>query len=503
VGLSASGRGGRTPYRGTMTRLSKSLGAALALCSLFVLITGAGSANATRGLVTGFSDGLYQSSDPAERALWLDRTVQSGAGLIRVNVGWRAIAPTRPADPANPGSAAYKFGSLDATVSDARARGLAVMVTVEGAPSWAEGPGRPASADPGTWEPDPTALAAFMQAIALRYSGGFDPDGAGGAPALPAVQALQVWNEANLPEYLNPQYQGSDPFSPDYYRQMLNASYAAVKAVDPAMLIVTAGTAPYGGSTAKGPRVRPVEFDRDLLCVEPVKARRKGKHRKKAVKLVRNPGCAAPANFDVLAHHPINTSGPPTQHAFNADDASSADLPKITRVLRAAEQAGTVSPGRHPIWATEMWWDSNPPDAAGSPLGRQARWIEQSLYLLWRDGAGAVINLRIRDVAVNSQVLDGTGSGIYFANGQPKPSAVAFRFPFVTDRLNRSALRAWGKAPATGKLVIQRRARGRWATVRKLRVRQGAVFAVKLRLGGKQRLRARVAGNTSLVWAQR
>ena len=26
-------------------------------------------------------------------------------------------------------------------------------------------------------------------------------------------------------------------------------------------------------------------------------------------------------------------------------------------------------PGRHPLWATESWWDSNPPNPAGAPLG--------------------------------------------------------------------------------------------------------------------------------------
>jgi hypothetical protein len=39
-------------------------------------------------------------------------------------------------------------------------------------------------------------------------------------------------------------------------------------------------------------------------------------------------------------------------------------------------------------------------------------------------------------------------------------------------------------------------------TVKKLRVGPGAVFTAKLRLRGKQRLRARVAGSQSLVWKQ-
>ena len=162
--------------------------------------------------------------------------------------------------------------------------------------------------------------------------------------------------------------------------------------------------------------------------------------------------------FDVLAHHPINTSGGPQRHAINPNDASSADLDRIVRVLRAAERAGTVLPGRHPLWATEMWWDSNPPNSAGSPLGRQARWIEQAMYLAWKDGASAVINLEIRDSTSGPQdALGGADSGIFFANGQPKPSYTAFRFPFVTDPIDKRRLRAWGKAPAGGKLVIQRR----------------------------------------------
>jgi hypothetical protein len=235
-----------------------------------------------------------------------------------------------------------------------------------------------------------------------------------------------------------------------------------------------------------------------------VQSRKTKKRRKKGPRFVRAAGCAARANFDVLAHHPINTSGgPPTQHAFNPDDASSADLSRITRVLRGAEKVGTVTRAKHPIWATEMWWDSNPPNSAGSPLARQARWIEQALYLAWRDGASAVINLLLDDATSEPEsVIIGNVSGIYFANGQPKPSARAFRFPFVADRINRRSLRAWGKAPASGKLVIQKRARGRWTPVRKLNVKHAAVFAVRLRLRGKQRLRARVAGLTSLVWKQ-
>jgi hypothetical protein len=173
------------------------------------------------------------------------------------------------------------------------------------------------------------------------------------------------------------------------------------------------------------------------------------------------------------------------------------------RVLRGAEAVGTTLPGRHPVWADEIWWDSNPPNPAGVHLGVQARWLEQALFLLWKDGASVVINQLIRDATVGPQgIRFGLQAGIFFANGQPKPAATAFRFPFVTERINKRMLRAWGKAPAGGKLVIQRRQGGRWLSVKKLTVGPGAIFTAKLPLRGKQKLRAAVAGNQTLIWKQ-
>jgi hypothetical protein len=246
-----------------------------------------------------------------------------------------------------------------------------------------------------------------------------------------------------------------------------------------------------------------VDFWRQVLCVSP--AKKKKKHKKRgAHKGAVGTAAGCQAKFDVLAHHPINTSGGPRRAALNSLDASSADLDRIVRILRAAERAGTVLPGRHPIWATEMWWDSNPPNSAGAPLGIQARRIEEALYLAWRDGASVVINLVIRDSPSGPHnALGGADSGIFFADGRPKPSYTSFRFPFVTDRVNRRLIRAWGKAPAGGKLVIQRKRGKRWNAAKKLRVRDGQVFSTKLRIGSGVRLRAVVAGNRSLSWSQR
>ena len=167
---------------------------------------------------------------------------------------------------------------------------------------------------------------------------------------------------------------------------MLDSFYTAIKAIAPSNMVVTGGLAPYGDPPG-GERTRPLVFYRDLLCL---------RGRKKL-----NPAdCPEKPQFDVLAHHPITLRGGPRQSAIHPDDAGSADLGEVRKVLRAAERAHTIEPGgRHPLWATEFWWASNPPvdeEPAPNPQ-KQARRIEESLYLYWKGGASVAIMLQISD----------------------------------------------------------------------------------------------------------
>jgi len=269
---------------------------------------------------------------------------------------------------------------------------------------------------------------------------------------------------------------------------MLNAFYAGVKAVNSDNQVVSAGTAPYGDPPG-GIRSRPLAFLRDMLCLDPE---------------LNATACPEKAAFDILAHHPINTSGGPKLSAGHPDDASSPDFKHVVEVLRAAEKAGTTgSGGRHRAWATELWWESDPPDGEeGIPLKRHARYIEQALYLLWRGGASVVINLQLQDAVFDAESpFEADATGVLFADGSPKPALTAFRFPFVADRTGRELL-FWGKSPRAGKLAIQRKRGKRWRTEKRLRVREGQVFTRKLR-AGRGKFRARLGGEKSLVWKQR
>jgi hypothetical protein len=477
--------------------------ALLAITALLAALAIPTAASATRPLTTGFSGGdQFQGGDTSQRDLWLDRTADAGAGIVRLAVDWPGlVTPTKPPDPTNPGSSSYDFAGLDATITAAESHGLKVLLSINRTPTWAEGPNRPSSATPGTWEPNPSDVGDFAQAIASRYSGNF--------MGLPAVQAIEVWDEPNSSDWLTPQFTGKSFTGADIYRDMLNAAYKSIKSVNPNVQVVVGGTAPYGDPPggpypASGGRARPVQFWQHVLCVKPVKTKKKKKGTKPApVKYVRTPGCSGPVNFDVFGHHPIdNTGGGPLKSGPSPYDASTPDLGRVVSVLRGAEKAGTTNGGKHPVWVSEFWWDSKPPNPVGAKLATQARWVEQSLYLFWKAGASLAINFQIADNNLRPNVHAGFQSGVYFMDGRPKPSLTAFRFPFVTNRTTRTKLEAWGKAPESGKLLIQRQQGSRWLTVKKLAVTKGGVFDTTLRLSGKQRLRAKVGGSTSLVWQQ-
>ncbi len=322
-----------------------------------------------------------------------------------------------------------------------------------------------------------------MAALATRYSGSF-ANAAG--VELPLVSSFQIWNEPNLTTYLAPQYEGGSPVAAEHYKEMLNASYDAVHSVRPGDRIVTAGLAPYGDKPG-GYRTRPLAFLRDVLCLA-------NDNRSAA-------NCSDPARFDVLAAHAINTSGPPKQSAINPDDASSGDLKSFTRMLRAAEKHRTVGgPSSHPLWVTEMWWETDPPSNRGLPVALQARFIQETMYLAWRAGFSAAIQLRLKDTSPSKNLSDRTASGLYFIDGQPKPSAQAFRFPFVAERGHGKRLRLWGEAPSAGKVRIQRRLNGHWSKVASLKAGGNRVFSGKIKARGRPKLRARAAGDTSLPW---
>jgi hypothetical protein len=459
------------------------LAAAALVCAALI---SSPTAHAARGLQTGIYEPDFTNADTAVQTQAFDRTVQTRAGFSLIYVSWSAVAPdSKPLgfNASNPAAPDYEWGATDAAVRDASARGLQVLLAIVNAPSWAEGAGRPSSqvAPPGTWKPDPAALGEFTRAIATRYSGHF--------AALPAVHYWQLWAEPNLGVNLSPQFEGNTPVGFNVYRPMLDAFYANLKAVSSQNVVVSGGTAPYGGLTpARGltyQRMQPLTFWKGLLC-EPLGKKKKKKRKKgRQASAAAIPGCTPP-RFDVAAHHAINVGGP-TRHAINPNDASTPDIGRLRRILRKG------GAGNKPIWNTEIWWNSNPP-SRGVSLKTQARYLSQSFYLLWKQGVSAVFWFELRDLQQNGRDPIPT-CGLFFRDYTPKPSFQAFRFPFAVERISRGSVRVWGMAPGAGPVSITSRGHH----VKTLKAGANRVFVGLIHLRSRARLKAKQGSESSLV----
>jgi hypothetical protein len=300
------------------------------------------------------------------------------------------------------------------------------------------------------------------------------------------VRYFEAWNEPNLQGFIAPQWVGGKPEGPAIYRGLLNSFYAAVKAVDSGNTVLGPGTSPFGDPAGRT-RMRPVLFLREMFCLEGRK------------QLQPRPGCPR-VNLDVLSHHPISLEHPPTYHAINPDDAATSDIDRLRRVVRAATKAGVLGPrGNPPIWATELWWISRPPSQFPEAVSvrKQARFLEQALYVLWKQRVSAAFQYLIRDPGGNNRYQ----TGLFFNDGREKLAFSAFRFPFVTDRLGGKRVLAWGISPAGGRVKIQGKQGGGWKTLERVKAKKGKVFTTKLR--GAKRMRAQIGGEKSLVWANR
>ena len=468
----------------------KRASAVLALVALVLAVQAPGATAAPRGLELGLADATFNGSDGALRDEWMGRAREARADLVLLTVAWSSIAPKVPPagfDAADPADPAYDWETLDGAVRGAVAQGLEPVLSINFAPRWAEGPNRPspAVAPAGTWLPQPVELGRFAQALAARYSAGFVNPANPGAGPLPSVRYFQVWAEQNLSVHLNPLWEGRKLVAPLHYRAMLNAAYAAIHAANPGARVIVGGLAPYGDAAVGGSRIPPVWFWRSLLCLRGPE--------------LRPLDCPEPAHFDIAAHNPINVWAP-SRGAVSPLDVSTPDLGRLTSIVRRGVATGRALPaGPKPCWATEIWWDSNPPDPEGVPLRRHARFLSESLFELWRQGVGAVIWWFLRDQSPGAAGFGATQqSGLFFREGRAKPAYRAFGFPFVARR-GRGRVLLWGKAPSSGRLVVERRTRHGWAPLTRVLAGSRRVFLVRIDAPeGAFRVRARQGQLASL-----
>ena len=199
-----------------------------------------------------------------------------------------------------------------------------------------------------------TSSAQFARAAALRYAG--------------AVDRWIIWNEPNLPLWLQPQNtckgKRCTPYAPHLYRRLVRAAYPAIKTVDPTSTVLFGALAPNGeNSTKQNARTRPLAFIRSMGCV------------KVTLKRDRSGPCAGfkPLTADGLAYHPHATKLAPDEQQSILDNASIGDVPRLERTLDATQRAGGLQEGRR-RQVPPVLHRVGLPDAPARPHARASRW---------------------------------------------------------------------------------------------------------------------------------
>jgi hypothetical protein len=438
-------QGDRATHRCPIHRWQATIVVAMAMAML-----AAGPAQASpRPFATGIAN--LDSAAP----LAFQRTRAAGAQFVRIPLYWGGAAPDaepaswNPEDPEDPN---YRWDATDEEVAHAVQAGLTPMLQVDGAPLWAQRCTTPAVLAPAICDPDPSALRAFAVAAAKHYSGNF--------AGVPRVQYWQGLNEPNLSLFFFPQFSTDGKLlSPDLYRVLTNSYYAGIKAADPSNLVVLGGLGP---NAVPKWTIGPMQFARVMLCMT-------GVRRPHPI-----PGdCGGGVYFDIFAIQPYSTGS--ATHEGGVNDVQIGDLPKLQRLIQAADRAGRIKGQfrRTPLWVTEFSWDSQPPDPGGLPMRILTHWSAEALFLAWKAGVTHLFWYSLRDGKREagqpySQTLE---SGLYFrgaslAQDQPKEVLEVFHFPFVAFP-TRKGLSYWGRTPdsTSGKVVIQRRTKRGWRRV--------------------------------------
>jgi hypothetical protein len=407
---------------------------------------------------------VYRNDSTAARALTQMKSL--GVDTVRVTVLWQTVAEfsrftkadiaklkgeknTRARKaarrqnerfkPANPATYPVRnWDRYDNLVRAATERGIRVYFNVTGpGPKWAHAKKpKGSTASQRTFKPKAREFKLFVTAVGRRFDGTYrDENGSRGV--LPRVSMWSLWNEPNQGGWLSPQWENGKPASPALFRKLYQSGYAGLVSTGHRVdndIVLLGETAPLGSDakTGKSP-MRPKQFIRELFNGDL--------------------GAGLPATG--WAHHPYTKNLPPTQRDPNPDSVTMANVDELGALLdEMSATTGKIASGL-PLFMTEYGFETNPPDPfSGVSLDLQSKYNTLGEYI-------AYLNPRIASQAqfllVDVPPVRGKPktsksywftyqSGLYHKNGQPKPAAYSYAFPFVVT--------ATGVDPTTGAPMV-------------------------------------------------
>ena len=304
-----------------------------------------------------------------DRSLALARA--AGFDTVVQVFAWREIEPTRDQ---------LHWEAADQVVAGAAYYGLDLVVRLDQHPAWASSVRPPLNAPPdylGDYR-------HFVERVAMRYRG--------------RIRAYIIWNEPNLAlEW------GGRPPDPAAYVELLRAGYEAVKAGDPAALVVAAGLAPTNGHGA-------LAMDERAYLRAMYRA-------------------GAAPYFDVLGAHPYGLGQPPDAPLTAGEGLVFGRLAELRAIMLDNGDA------HKPVWITELGWSVDPPPdqpGTGVSLEQQAAYLTGALQRVRREWPWVEL-MTVWNLAPAVPGDPFGGYSLLDAAGQPRP-----------------AYRAWQLAAAAG-----------------------------------------------------
>ena len=372
------------------------------IAAIFVAAVLAPVAASADRMWIGFHDDPMLRFDTERQSEMDIATATNNASVLRTLVTWADVAPTKPANAADPFDPAYKFDDLDEFVRNAQARDAEVLITLWGTPKWANG-----GKGPNVLPTSVGTFQNFAKAVASRYSG----RNAG----YPFVRFYGIWNESNLAQFLTPQFNSKGQIvSAAAYAKLAAAGYAGIKAGSPKALVAIGETSSSGRDKKVGgasDSVRPGTFAQLVA-----KANKKLK-------------------FDAWAQHPypVPVNQKPTQKVLWPNVALTS-LPKFETSLDTWFGRKNI-----PVWISEYGNETKPGEPRGVTEAQQASYLTQAIDIAKKDKRVPMfIWFVMRDSAGSPWQ-----SGIYRTTGTPKPAQP--RFAAAAKPLN----------PVNGKLSVK------------------------------------------------
>ncbi len=158
---------------------------------------------------TAIADSDVWGMSQADVDKTMDAIRATNVNAVRLMIPWAGVEATQ---------GNLDWTSIDKTVNSAAARNIAVVGMVNATPRWAVvSGGRYLSSRPAS----PAVYADFVAKFVQRYVG--------------KIAAVEIWNEPNAVTFYTPT---PDPAG---YTDLLKAAYPKVKAIDPSIVVLSAG----------------------------------------------------------------------------------------------------------------------------------------------------------------------------------------------------------------------------------------------------------------------